>query len=167
MILHGDPRPVRRTAMRSQARATNLRLSWRGLVPCTMLVLLAVGAAGCSRKGPPPRKMVPVSGTITLDGKPLPDGFVSFVSPTEGHFETFPIAEGNFAGKAGLGLRSVEITAVRDAQPQPSRGGGNQGPLAAMRTNYLPAKYSANSKLRADVTEAGPNTFTFELTMGK
>lgn len=165
MILPPGSNSYRPLARPPHGREPNLRRNVRGLGLSTMLVLLAVvlSATGCGRKGPPPRKMVPVSGTIMLDGRPLPDGFISLVSPTKGDFETFPIREGKFKGKAGLGVRTVEIIAIRDAQPQPVRGGAVQGPPAATRTNYLPAKYSTASTLRADVTEGGPNVFTFDL----
>lgn len=128
------------------------------------LVLLSTG--GCGRSGPPPRKIVPVSGVVTLDGKPLPDGFVTFVSPQEGRFETFPVKEGKFNGKAELGVRTVDIIAVRDLQA-PAAGNDGKGPPRPLRENYLPAKYSMNSPLKADVTEAGPNVFNFDLTMGQ
>ena len=135
-----------------------------GLAIVLFAVLLSAG--GCGPSGPPPRTMVPISGTVTLDGKPLPDGIESFVSPQEGRFETFPVKEGKFTGKAELGVRTVEIIAIRDVQA-PASGNDGKGPPKPARENYLPSKYSMNSPLRADVTEAGPNTFTFELTMGK
>jgi hypothetical protein len=163
-----DENRYRRTMVVAEHFGPNRRHKLRGPGVWTMLVLLGVSLciAGCGRKGPPPRKLVPVSGTVTLDGKPLPDGFVSFVSPTEGYLESFPINEGKFSGKAGLGVQTVDIIAVRESKP-PSGAAGAQAPPTATRTNYLPSKYSMNSPLRADVTEAGPNTFTFELTMGK
>ncbi len=106
--------------------------------------------------------MAGVSGTILLDGKTLPDGFVTFVSPTEGHFEALAIKEGAFAGKAGVGVRRVEIIATRDVQPV-AAARGPEGPPQAVKENYLPAKYSTSSTLSAEVTESGPNVFTFEL----
>lgn len=169
MIMPPGANRYRRTIVAAEDCRSKRRQALRGPGVWSMLVLLSVllCIAGCGRKGPPPRKLVPVSGTVTLDGKPLPDGFLSFVSPTEGSLESFPIKEGKFTGKASLGGRTVEIIAVRDAQPPPSGGAGAQAPPMATRTNYLPAKYSMNSALKADVTEAGPNTYSFELTMGK
>lgn len=101
-----------------------------------------------------------------LDGNPLRDGFVTFVSPTEGHFEAFAVKDGAFAGKAGLGSRRVEIIATRDIQLV-AAARGPEGPPQAVQENYLPAKYSTASTLSADVTESGPNVFAFQLTMGK
>jgi hypothetical protein len=47
---------------------------WLGL-RSVILTLLAVVVAGCGPGGPP---RAPVSGTVTLDGKPLPRGTVQF-----------------------------------------------------------------------------------------
>lgn len=134
----------------------------RACAAMLLLLAVAVACAGCGRSGPPARKMAAVSGAITFDGNPIPEGFVSFVSPTEGRFETFPIKDGRFAGKAGLGLRTVEVIAIRDAQPA-AAGGGDKGAPQAVRENYLPAKYSTASTLTANVTESGANVFDFDL----
>jgi hypothetical protein len=149
--------------MASRARGTILPL----VLPLTLplgaaLLLVSLAATGCGRFGPPARKMVAVSGMISFDGKPLPEGFVSFVSPSEGRFETFPIKDGRFAGKSGLGQRTVEVIAIRDAQPA-AAGGGDKGAPRAVRENYLPAKYSTASTLTAEVTESGANVFDFDL----
>lgn len=153
---------------RPAGRLLSTQLASRGVGFTVGLLLLAtlICGGGCGRSGPPPRKMASVSGTVMLDGKPLPDGFVTFVSPTEGQFEAFLVKEGAFAGKAGLGTRRVEIIATRNVQPV-AAARGPEGPPQAVQENYLPAKYSTASTLSADVTESGPNVFTFELTMGK
>lgn len=153
----------RLTGRQPQGRVPALRAGQGALL---LLVVMMVSIGGCGRSGPPVRKMVRVSGAITLDGKPLPDGFVTFVSSTEGRFEALPIKEGKFAGKAGLGKRTVEIIAIRDL-PAAVSSGNDKGPPKPVRENYLPAKYSTASTLTAEVTESGPNVFTFELTMGK
>lgn len=130
-----------------------------------MLLVGPFAACGCGWSGPPSRRMAAVSGVVLLDGKPLTDGFVTFVSPQEGRFEAFPLKEGRYAGKASLGVRTVEIVAIRDSEAAPAVD--EKSPPKATRENYLPAKYSTASALRADVTEAGPNVFNFDLTMGK
>lgn len=137
-----------------------------GFASYVLLLAMLMVAGGCGGSSRTARKLVAVSGTVTLDGRPLPEGFVTFVSPIEGHFEAFPITEGAFAGKAGLGNRRVEIIAMRDLPP-PGSGPNPSGPLRAVQENYLPAKYSTESTLSAEVTEAGPNEFTFDLKMRK
>lgn len=130
-------------------------------VVITVAPATVVTVAGCNRKSDP---RVPVSGTVTLDGKPLPVGFISFVSPREGVFESVDIKDGVFKGKARPGNRQVDISAFRE-DPRQFR---SSRPDAPPPMNYLPERYSgASSKLTADVTEKGPNEFTFELTMGK
>ncbi len=125
-----------------------------------MLLAVAISIVGCGRSGPPARKMVAVSGVVTLDGNPLPEGFITFVSPQEGRFEAFPITQGKFAGKAGLGMKTVEIIAIRDLPPAAP---GDGAPPHAVRGNYLPARYSTASTLTADVSEFGANVFDFDL----
>jgi hypothetical protein len=49
---------------------------WWVVSRCFVLALLAVVILGCGPGGPP---RAPVSGTVTLDGKPLPRGTVQFV----------------------------------------------------------------------------------------
>jgi hypothetical protein len=140
--------------------------SWagRGLLVFLLIALMVV--CGCGRTGQPSRPMASVSGTVSLDGQPLPDGFVTFVSPQQGFFEAFPIKEGRYTGKAGLGTRRVEIIAVREEQPSQTTSRDNEPPRP-QRENYLPAKYSTKSTLTAEVTRDGPNVFDFNLTIGK
>lgn len=140
--------------------------SWAGrCLPVYLLIALMV-ACGCARTGQPSPPLASVSGTVTLDGQLLPDGFVTFVSPQQGLFEAFPIKEGRYTGKAGLGTRRVEIIAVREEQPSQTTSRAEEPPRP-QRENYLPAKYSTKSTLTAEVTRDGPNVFDFDLTMGK
>ena len=131
----------------------------RALIVLALAIVVAV--AGCRRASDP---RVPVSGTITLDGKPLTMGFITFVSPTEGVFESMEIKDGGFKGLARPGSRQVDISAFRE-DPRQFR---SSKPDEMPPMNFLPAKYSgASSELTADVSEKGPNTFTFGLSMGK
>ena len=124
-----------------------------------ILLAAAIATVGCGRPGP---LLVPISGVVTLDGKPLPAAEVSFISPTLGHLETFAVKDGAFTGHARPGLRRVEFYAFRDVPPDP------QAPATRLKVvSIIPDKYSSNSTLTADVTETGPNTFTFDLTTGK
>src|SRR5438552_15083087 len=70
------------------------------------LLIVALGLSGCGRKGP---IMVPVSGTVTLDGKPMPDGMIYFKTIVEGSVDQMEIKDGKFAGKVEVGDRRVEI----------------------------------------------------------
>lgn len=56
-----------------------------------MIAAVAVATAGCGKPEPPPR--VPVSGLVTIDGKPVPNALVTFYPQFEG-FGGELIAEG-------------------------------------------------------------------------
>ena len=123
----------------------------RRLVAILLMVLLAL--SGCGRKGP---IMVPVSGTVTLDGKPMPDGMIYFKTIVEGSVDQMEIKDGKFAGKVEVGDRRVEI--CRYGLGPPIKMGGGEIPN---KIETLPARYNQASELEATVTERGPNEFKF------
>ncbi len=62
----------------------------------TVLVLLAAGLAGCSR-APSVEKPIPVKGTVTLNGSPVPAGVVTLVPDnSRGRNETVDVRNGTF-----------------------------------------------------------------------
>jgi hypothetical protein len=101
--------------------------------------------------------MVPVSGTITMDGKPLTDGLVSFKTVQTGDIETMNVKDGQFRGNAKEGDRRVEIYTFRI----------NKGDFGGMpmefKANLVPPRYSSESTLTAKVTTEGPNEFAFSI----
>ena len=110
--------------------------------------------AGCSRDDRPPLGMV--SGTVTLDGKPLADARLIFEpieggrastgsTDSEGKYELIYIRKDK---GAKLGPHLVRISA---ATPD------------AAHAELLPACYNAQTTLRADV-KPGPNQIDFTLT---
>lgn len=112
-------------------------------------------AAGCGPTEPPP---VPVSGTVTLDGQPLAEGFVYFKSPDTGGLERFDVAAGAFRGMAQVGTRRVEVIANRPREVV------IDGAKVTVQENVVDPKFSTDSGLTADVTKDGPNTFAFAVT---
>lgn len=123
---------------------------WLGWIGMGLLV-----AAGCGQKGP---QTYPVSGAVTFDGQPIPEGRISF-TPEDGKAapDTGPIQNGKFQFRAKAGRHRVEIVADRST--------GKIDPVMGMapRECYIPACYNSQSTLRAEVTSQGPNQFTFEL----
>ena len=143
-----------------------------------LLLALAAGLGGCGPKLPPgarPTKKVTV--TVTYKGAPVENANVTFVNQ-EG--EAAP-ANGRTGpdGKAKLKTYMEEDGAVLGShkvliEKSESVGGSNvpqespeYNPNAPPPTikYLLPKKFSdyANSGLKADVSDAGPNEFTFEL----
>ena len=117
------------------------------------LLIVALGLSGCGRKGP---IMVPVSGTVTLDGKPMPDGMIYFKTIVEGSVDQMEIKDGKFAGKVEVGDRRVEI--CRYGLGPPIKMGNGEIPN---KIETLPARYNQVSELKATVAEHGPNEFRF------
>lgn len=111
--------------------------------------------AGCSNE---PR-LYPVSGSVSLDGQPVADGDIMFVS-TDGVRGPDPgkIKDGNYALKTTEGKKRVEISASK-IRPGGARGGGGE----PVPEEYIPTRYNMESKLNADVQPNNKNRFDFTL----
>src|SRR5262249_39992268 len=124
--------------------------------------------AGCNPEG---YKVAPVSGRVTLDGKPLANAAVVF-SPVAGADNKDPgpgsgaktDADGRYAltivGKgnrgAVVGKHKVRITMYPEGDPTDDR---------PQRPKPLPPRYSGkNTILEYDVTASGSRSADFELT---
>ena len=128
--------------MRRRFRVVTLFLSFTAL------------SAGCGGEGGVADKdrRYPVRVTVLLDGKPLPDGQIDFV-PADGRAPgTGRIKDGAAELRSVAGKCTVEISAFRQ--------------FGRMREpeNFLPKRYNEQSKLSAEVTAGGENTFTFTVT---
>ena len=124
-----------------------------------LLLLLALAPLACGPGEPVP---VAVSGTVKLDGKPLAEGKISFV--TIGKVpETLDIVEGRFSGKVLGGERRVEIAAYRPYRIPPDVPKSMYPLMEGGKENYLLEKYHRESILTANVKDSGENEFTFEL----
>jgi hypothetical protein len=120
----------------------------------TFLVgLLGLSAwTGCGKSGP---LSVPVSGTVTLDGEPLTEGFLYFKTVETGALERFDINAGEFKGNAQVGTRRVEICANRPKVVI------IDGAKVEVPDNIVHPSFNTESTLTAEVTPEGPNRFTF------
>ncbi|MCA9128527.1 MAG: carboxypeptidase regulatory-like domain-containing protein [Planctomycetales bacterium] len=122
---------------------------------CAIVTLLV--AAGCSGRS----DLGLVSGTVTLDGKPLPNAFVEFSPQAEGSVasgrtdengEYFLMYSRTVKG-ASVGENVVRIT-THDVLDD----GGKEVHVP----EKVPARYNANSELVVTV-KAGSNELDFEL----
>ena len=123
-------------------------------VRVSLLLGILVLVCGCGH-GP---KLVPVSGTVKLDGQPLTDATVNFLfndypRPAVGRTDTsgkFSLSYNNRAG-APLGACKVMI-----------RKQGKAAGDAALR-ELIPGRYNSNTQLQFEVTKQGPNEFNLDL----
>jgi len=122
------------------------------LVACVSLVWLS-GCGGDGKKPEDPRAAV--KGTVSLDGKPMPTGQITFISGTNPP-RIFEISGGSYSGEAYVGKNRIQIALMKD-DPAATTS-------PATQINVLPAKYDASSKLSADVAADGANNFDFKLT---
>lgn len=128
-------------------------------VSCLLISLLLTGCGGSAAPTPPiPAELIPVSGNVTLDGKPLPDALVLFLPPAstdpwreargvtdaQGHYEL--IYYGEHKGTVP-GEHEVRITA-RDP--------------ADIEKQIVPETYNTRSTLNKTVT---PETTTIDFAL--
>lgn len=127
----------------------------RGAVVLLMCALVVGCGSGGSQE--PAYK---VSGTVTVDGKPMADGELYFKTPKTGDFQLVQVKDGRFEGEAKAGDRRVEIYAYRTEKKALMPG----GPEETIKINTIPNQYNSDSKLTATVKPEGPNQFQFELS---
>ena len=121
------------------------------------LLLAILLAAGC---GSDEVQRYPVSGTVTFDGQPVPDGHIIFASPGgETTPDAGPIVDGQYAFDVQSGAKRVEIQASREVPGAPVDPAMGMAP----RQEYIPPRYNTQSTLRAEVKPDGENEFNFEL----
>ena len=110
---------------------------------------------------------IPLSGSVTLDGRPLPEGSIELhpIRGTKGPSSGGSIANGKFSISSQKGIRPgtfrVEIKAYR--------GSGKMevyeitGEEREIPEQYLPARYNEKSELTVDVSREGDQYVEFQL----
>jgi hypothetical protein len=136
------------------------------------LALLALG--GCSSS----YKLAPVSGKVTMDGKPLPRVVVTFAPMgTKENMNVGPTAsavtdaQGRYALKLDAGKPGAVVGKCRvyinTTLEERSKGGGDEpdapGPFRAMAPEKIPPKYSRQTELVFDVPAGGTDQANFDL----
>ena len=124
--------------------------------------LLALACLGCGGGGP---AIASVEGTVTLDGKPLPNASVVFVpengrpagATTDGRGHYVLTFTGGREG-AMLGKNKVRISTARDPSETPSGE-----PIPAV-PETIPMKYNAQTELEFTVEAGKPNIANFDLS---
>ena len=126
------------------------------------VLLVGLSFSGCGPSGP---ERVPLSGTVTYNGKPIADGRINFMPTKESAvpMSGAVIENGQYRvdakGGVPVGTHTVRIEAY----------GGSPAPGQVLkpgsRPQYLPRKFNVNSQLEITIEPgSGEMTKNFELT---
>ncbi|MEX0792679.1 MAG: hypothetical protein WD045_06055 [Pirellulaceae bacterium] len=135
-------------------------LSWR-FVSLWGCLTLALGLFGCGSRTD---GLITISGTVTLDGKPVPEGSVSLM-PLDGKGIAGggTIAHGRYSADSSPGLMAVQINGIEKVEKEnPSAEEVARG-LHIDQKQILPASYNRQSQLRIEVSSDN-HQFDFNLT---
>ena len=102
-----------------------------------------------------------VSGTVTFDGKPLPEGQIAFV-PASGKDKgaNATIKDGAYSLQVPSGDYAVQVTASKK-MPLPAGKTGMFGAKEEVR-QYIPERYNAKTELKAKVPASGSLDFALK-----
>jgi hypothetical protein len=142
-----------------------------------LALILALAAIGCSRsRDDLPRE--PVAGTVTMDGKPLPEGTIQFyptgdASKTALVGENAEIKEGGFSIPREDGLIpgtykvSISHAELKEAKPKvktpPLTNTSIPSRTKELGPELIPARYNTKSELKAEIPRGGTKDLKFGL----
>jgi hypothetical protein len=134
----------------------------------TLLLLPIV--IGCGSNNPQGR--VAVHGEVTLDGKPLEHGNISFTSLqgiTPMVATGSPIKNGKFSLPAEKGLIPdqtylVQFRSVEEVPGTQKKTTDHPRESERQTRNIIPCRYGVESKETVTATKKSPNVFQFDLT---
>lgn len=116
------------------------------------LVCGGLAATGCGRPRRPQPERATVSGTVRLDGKPIPMGEIIFLALSGDAVDKLPIADGAFSGSVTVGPQRVQFASFTTVK----RSIFPDKPPENVRENSLPARLGADSSHTATI-QAGTN----------
>ena len=132
--------------------------------------LFLAGLGGCGSAS----KVVPVSGVVTLDGKPLANAHVAFQPQSTGKTSAAGIGSYGFTDTSGtytlklfdsdapgavIGTHRVEINLKVEAD--------DRDPRARPAAKALPAKYNRDTELTCEIPPGGTDKANFDLVSSK
>jgi hypothetical protein len=138
------------------------RLLWIFL-PAVLLCAVGCGGGRADRGA--------VSGTVTLDGKPVERGSILFTPSegTQGSAAGGEIANGRYQlpAKIGpaVGRNRVEIRAMRKTGKMVPKAFGRPGEMVPEQVEAIPPRFNTKSNLKVDI-KRGDNTADFDVASG-
>lgn len=138
------------------------------LLPAAVVGLMVIG---CSGEVGDDKPREPVSGTVTLDGQPLPEGIILFapsggpgeaVASATGKIEngqfSIPRAQGPVPGKY-----KVSISHTDQPEGRIKIELKKPGKKTASTKELIPAEYNSQTKLTAEIPKGGRSDLKYEL----
>ena len=122
---------------------------------------LIVGLTGCGQDTGP--ALGNVTGTVTLDGKPLPEASVTFYPADDGRPSQGTTDENGKYTLRFTGTKEGAMVGQHSVQVEVGVPMGESDTPPAPKGPQLPAKYNKNTELTAEV-KRGSNTIDFDLT---
>jgi hypothetical protein len=131
---------------------------------CFSLCWALIGVSmGCSADA----KHAAVTGTVTLDGQPLKSGTIRFDAADGRTAATdATITEGKFSANIPPGDKRVSITSLKVVGKKKMYDTPDS-PVYDVTEELLPARYNAQSELKATVALGDQELPAFNLTSGK
>lgn len=136
-------------------------------MPMLRAVVAVCVLTGCEVRTLP----VAVSGTVTIDGKPLPKGVITFFSHYDSKSSVASIVNGKYSVEQTdgpfPGRQLVRIIAYRDivgSKPILTEGLPTADPKAPLpQEQYIPIRYNAESKIEVELTEGSNPDVSFQI----
>jgi hypothetical protein len=131
------------------------------IVACGLTLFVFVALAGCGDgKGV-------VKGTVTLDGKAVADGSVTFVKSEGGQVrEGAVIKDGAFTARVPPGKYKVELNGQKVTGTRKQKGFDGKDEEVPLTEELFPEKYNTKTELTEEIP-AGGKTVTLDLKSGK
>jgi hypothetical protein len=150
-------------------------MSMQQRIIISSVLMLAAIAAGCGK--PDPWERMPLSGQVTLDGKPLASGQLTLfplgdirgpaagAEIKQGAF-SIPKHEGPVVGKHRVEIRSVQKTGRQVPSPSAVEGDAvlPEGTMVEEYADVIPKRYNTYSELEIDIQADTQNQATFPLS---
>ena len=131
------------------------------------VLAIAVAVIGC---GKPPHQLVPISGKVTYNGRPLKFGCVKF-QPETGQWSkgiiqpdgTFQMVTPDEGDGAAVGVNKVRISCFENQDPTKKNGSEEMG--IVLGRSLIPRKYASQdtSGLKVEVKAEGNGPVIFDL----
>lgn len=130
------------------------------MIPKALITLGLVVLIGCGNSGREVPERFTATGTVTIDGKPLEKGTISFASPEDAKLGLAPgigtIENGEYEVDTRPGKKTVKISAMEEYGEADVTG-------VKAKRETIAAEFNEKTTLEADVTEEGENKFDFEV----